>query len=458
MISKIDHLNYMPLLEKYSSDMYSMYVEYPHKSFWHKTENDNAYRSALRSLLTVGRQAQQLLYVHIPFCPKLCYFCSCHTRAAKRYENISEYLKLLFKEIELLAGFMKENNLTSNFRELHFGGGSPTMLTQEDFALLCDQLLLLMDISSLHEFALEIDPRNVSIDQLAFYRDKGVSRISFGVQDFDPKVQNAIGRIQPPELLERLLTPEVRGWFAGINFDIMWGLPMQTRESFTRTIETAIGFSPDRISLLQLHYAPEVKKNQLLMKTTDLPNHYERTFQFLDAVKMLTGAGYVRIGFDHFAKPLDAVAIALKEEKICWNPLGYTAGRYQDVLGIGTGSSSRITEGYYAQNVYNQQEYGDRLASGTFPIFREYELTQDDILRRDLLHRLRGYGRIDCHEFEACYGITFNMYFADEIAQLTSFIADQLVSFDGAQLMVTEIGCLFNTLICRVFDRYAAAS
>ena len=458
MISKTDHLNYTPLLEKYSSDMYSMYVEYPHKSFWRQTGDDNAYRSALRSLLADGQQAPLLLYVHIPFCPKLCYFCSCHTRVANRYEHISVYLELLFKEIELLAGFMKENSLTPNFRELHLGGGSPTMLTQEDFALLCGRISLLTDISSLDEFALEIDPRNISINQLAFYHDQGVSRISFGVQDFDPKVQKAIGRIQPPELLERLLTPEVRSWFTGINFDIMWGLPCQTRESFARTIEMAIGFSPDRISLLLLHYAPEVKKNQLLMKTMDFPNHYERTIQFLDAVQMLTEAGYVRIGFDHFAKPLDAVAIALKEGKSCWNPLGYTAGRYQDVIGIGTGSSSRITEGYYAQNVYNQQEYGELLATGIFPIFREYELIQDDILRRDLLHRLRGYGRINCHEFEARHGITFGTYFADELSHLTSFIDDQLVCFDGDQLVVTETGRLFNTLICRVFDRYVAAS
>jgi oxygen-independent coproporphyrinogen-3 oxidase len=231
------------------------------------------------------------------------------------------------------------------------------------------------------------------------------------VQDFDPNVQKAIGRIQPPELLERLLTPEVRSWFTGINFDIMWGLPGQTRESFASTIEKAISFSPDRISLLLLHYAPEVKKNQLLMNTKDFPNHNERSMQFLDAVQMLTEAGYVRIGFDHFAKPSDAVAIALREGKVCWNPLGYTAGRYQDVIGIGTGSSSRISEGYYAQNVYNQQEYGELLTAGVFPIFREYELTRDDILRRDLLHRLRGYGQINCREFEHIIAINIRHLF-----------------------------------------------
>jgi oxygen-independent coproporphyrinogen-3 oxidase len=455
IISEFEHLNYIPLLEKYTSEMYSMFVEYPHKRFWHQTVDDSAYRSAIRTLLTDGMQAPLLLYVHIPFCPKLCYFCSCHTKIATKYKPVSEYLELLFMEIGLLSDFMRDNNVVPNFRELHFGGGSPTMLTQDDFALLCRKLSQLTDISSLNEFALEIDPRTASLDQLAFYRNHGVTRISFGVQDFDPNVQKAIGRIQPPELLEKLLAPEVRSWFAGINFDIMWGLPKQTRYSFSRTIETAIHFSPDRISLLLLHYAPDVKKNQFLMQHTDFPSYFERTLLFLDAVKMLTEAGYVRIGFDHFAKPTDAVAIALKEEKCCWNPLGYTAGRYQDVIGIGTGSSSRITESYYAQNVYDQQEYSEHLKSGSFPVFREYELTIDDMVRRDLLHRLRGYGYVNCREFESRHGITFNTYFADELSNLTPFINDQLVCFDGDQLLITTTGRLFNTLICRVFDRYS---
>ncbi len=330
------------------------------------------------------------------------------------------------------------------------------MLTQKDFTHLCTRLSRLTDISQLHEFALEIDPRHVSRDRLAFYRDQGVNRISFGVQDFDSRVQQAVGRVQPPELLERLLTPEVRDWFTGVNFDIMWGLPGQTRESFVRTIETVIRFSPERISLLRLHYAPDIKKNQLLMKVADFPNHFERAVLFLDAVQMLTAAGYVRVGFDHFAKPGDAIAKAMMELKMCWNSLGYTAGHYQDVVGIGTGSSGRITDDYYCQNVYNQQEYSDLLAVGRFPILRESELSPDDVLRRDLLHRLRGYGRIDCRDIEIRYGITFRTYFVDELSHLTPFIDDNLVYIEGEEIVITEAGRIFTTLICRVFDSYAA--
>ena len=455
MTPAVEHNEYIALLNKYSSDMYSMYVEYPHKSCWHQAKDDHAYRKALLSLLSDEQNAPLLLYVHIPFCPKLCYFCSCHTIVATRYEAVSEYLPLLFKEIELLSDFCVKNKVSPNFRELHLGGGSPTMLTREDFILLRNKLSQLSDLSHLHEFALEIDPRTVSADQLAFYRDQGVSRISFGIQDFDPVVQKAIGRIQSPELLQKLLTQEVRNYFSGVNFDIMWGLPKQTRESFARTIETAINYSPDRISLLLLHYAPEVKKNQLLMDRADFPDHQERTLLFLDAVNMLTNSGYIRIGFDHFAKPTDAVAIALKEETCCWNPLGYTAGRYQDVIGIGTGSSSRITDSYYAQNVYNQREYKELLLSGNFPVMREYNLTKDDILRRDLLHRLRCYGYINCREFEIRHDITFTNYFVDELDRLKSFIDDQLVCFEDGQLLMTPKGRLFSTLICRIFDHYA---
>jgi len=456
MHSENDRLGLNALLGKYASDLYAMYVEYPHKSVWRRAVDDGVYRTALGTLLSGECFPPLLLYVHVPFCPKLCYFCSCHTTATNRYKDVTAYLELLYREIDLLAGFIEQHGLRTDFRELHLGGGSPTMLTPKDFTHLCTRLSRLTDISQLHEFALEIDPRHVSRDRLAFYHDRGVNRISFGVQDFDSRVQQAVGRVQPPELLERLLTPEVRDWFSGINFDIMWGLPGQTRESFVRTIETVIRFSPERISLLRLHYAPDVKKNQHLMNVADFPDHFERTALFLDAVQMLTVAGYVRVGVDHFVKPGDAIATAMMEGKMCWNSLGYAAGRYHDVVGIGTGSASRITDGYYSQNVYNQQEYAELLAVGRFPILREYELSPDDVLRRDLLHRLRGYGRIDCRDMEIRYDITFRTYFADELSRLTPFIDDKLVCIEGEEIAITGAGRIFTTLICRVFDSYAA--
>lgn len=443
------------LLSKYTSDLYAMYVDYPHKSFWKPADGDSSYRQALIDLLDGKKAVPLLLYVHIPFCPRICYFCSCHTRATNNYEHVQNYLAYLHQEVDLLASFLKDNNLTPDFREIHLGGGSPTMLTPEDFDALLAKLGTIADLGNLSELAMEIDPRHVSLEQLLKYRDKGVNRISFGVQDFNPDVQQAVGRIQPPDLLRQLLTPEVRATFPSINFDIMWGLPRQTRVSFRQTIETVLDFSPDRISLLLLHYAPDVKKNQLLMRTEEFPDHTERTILFLDAVQMLTGNGYVRIGFDHFAKPADAVSQALREKRLTWNSLGYTPGRYQDIIGVGTGSSSRITEKQNFQNSYDQTEYAASLAAGRFPLFRSYTLTTDDVIRRDLLHTLRSYFRLDFAEIEARHGIDFKKYFGPELSRLQMFINDGLVILDNAGMSITEQGTLFTTLICRIFDMYS---
>ena len=443
------------LLGKYNTELYSMYVEYPHKSLWSSCGDDANYRKTLRELLKGERRVPILLYVHIPFCPRLCYFCSCHTYATKDYGRVRRYLDLLFKEMELLAGFLAEHNLRPDVREIHLGGGSPTMLLPEDFDRLLRRLGNLADMRHLDELAMEIDPRYVSRDHLLYYRDRGVNRISFGVQDFDPDVQEAVGRVQPPELLEKLLTPDIRQLFSSINFDVMWGLPRQTRKTFRETIETVLRFSPDRISLLLLHYAPEVKKNQQMMKASQFPGHEERTALFLDAVRTLTEEGYVRVGFDHFAKPTDAVAAALKNGEICWNSLGYTPGRYVDVLGIGTGSSSRLTNHYYSQNVYDQKVYEESLENGRFPLLREYELTSDDVVRRDIMHRLRSYFRVDRQEIEDRHGISFNGTFAPELESLRPFIEDGLIADDGRSIEMTEQGKLFTTLVCRVFDKYA---
>lgn len=443
------------LLEKYDCDLYAMYVEYPHKSFWTETRGDELYRAALRELLPAGSGKPLLLYVHIPFCPRLCHFCSCHTRATSDYGKITEYLELLHREIDLLADFLKEEGLVPDFREIHLGGGSPTMLENSDFVALLAKLRGIVDFSGLSEIAMEIDPRHVSREQLLFYAGQGVNRISFGVQDLNPEVQQAVGRIQPAELIEGLLTPEVRRSFTSINFDIMWGLPRQTRASFGQTIDRVLAFDPDRISLLLLHYAPNVKKNQILMKPEDFPGDTERTELFLDAVEKLVANGYCRIGFDHFAKQDDAVSVALRERKITWNSLGYTPGRYQDVLGIGTGSSSRLTETRYFQNVYDQERYRALLEQGKFPLLRSYQLERDDVIRRDVLHTLRSHLRLSFPEIETRHDIVFRDYFAAELDRLPPFIEDGLVEIDADSLRLTEGGSLFTTLICRTFDRYA---
>jgi len=359
---------------------------------------------------------------------------------------------MLYREINLLGEFFQKYSVTPNFREIHLGGGSPTMLREDDLGQLIEKLQSVANIKQLSEFAIEIDPRDTTKEKLLFYHSKGINRISLGVQDFDPDVQKAINRIQPRELIENLLTSDLRKYFRGVNFDIMWGLPRQTRESFIKTIETVVELSPARISLLLLHYVPELKKHQRLMNKNELPNIYERIALFHDAVKSLSDNGYVRIGLEHFAKPDDDLAVALSKKMLNWNALGYTAGRYFDVIGLGSGSSSTITGNYYFQNTYSIAEYEGMIRNGKFPICRGYKLNKDDIIRRDVIHNLRIYFYLDYEVIENKYKIIFSEYFKKELILLEGLIDDGILEISNHTIKITEMGKYFTFLVCRTFD------
>lgn len=446
----IDKIN--NLIKKYNN-LYAMYVEYPHKSFWSDNFNDEDYRIALKSLFSSRKDCPILLYVHIPFCPKQCFYCTCHTFITKDYERIKNYLNYLYCEIDLLRNFFNKHVITPNFREIHIGGGSPTILQEKEFNMLLEKLQTIVDIKQLREFSIEIDPRVVTKDTLKYYHSKGINRISFGIQDFDPTVQEAVNRIQPRELIDNLLTPDIRKIFNSINFDIMWGLPKQTRESFRKTIETVIELSPDRISLLLLHYAPDVKKHQKLMNKSELPDIYERTLLFHEATQTLMSNGYIRIGLEHFAKPTDDLAKAMKNKTVQWNSLGYTPGRYFDVISIGPNSSSTINN-YYFQNVYDLLDYESLVSNGMFPIFRGYELNNDDVIRRSVIHQLRCYFFIDYNEIEHRFNIKFEEYFKNDILLLEEFAKDGLLNISEKTISITDIGKLFTFYICQAFDKF----
>lgn len=440
------------LLNKHKENLYAMYVEYPHKSIWSDQFTDKDFRMALADLFSINKDTPLLLYIHIPFCPKQCYFCTCHSFVTKNYDKIEKYLDILYREIDLLGEYFEKHSITPNFREIHLGGGSPTMIREDDLDQLIEKLQSLTNIKQLNEFATEIDPRDTTKEKLLYYHSKGINRISFGVQDFDLNVQRAINRVQPRRLTENLLTPDLRKYFHGINFDIMWGLPRQTRESFRNTIDTVIELSPDRVSLLLLHYAPEIKKHQNLMKKNELPNAFEKTALFSDAVKTLIENGYIRIGLEHFAKSNDDLAIALNKKMLNWNSLGYTAGRYFDVIGLGSGSSSIITKKYYFQNTYSIDEYENLIRNGKFSIHRGYKLNNDDIIRRDVIHNLRIYFYLDYEMIENKHNIVFNEYFKKELALLEELIEDGILEISNNAIKITETGKYFTFLVCKTFD------
>jgi len=442
------------LIKKYDVSSAFMYGEYPHKSFWSDKFNDADYRIALKSMFSYRKDIPILLYVHIPFCRRRCFYCTCRAFVTNDYERVKDYLDYLYREIELFRDFFDEHAIAPNFREIHLGGGSPTILYRKEYDQLVEKLQSIANIKNLDEFAIEIDPRVTTKEDLLYYHSKGINRLSLGIQDFDPEVQKAVNRIQPFELTENLLTPDVRKNFTSVNFDIICGLPRQTRESFSKTIDSVIKLSPDRICLLYLIMAPEFSRHQKLMKESELPNAYERTMFFLESRQTLVNNGYVRIGVDHFAKPTDDVAKGLKNKTLFWNGLGYTLGRYHDIIGIGTSSADRITDYYYTHNIYSIPDYERCIANGKFPIFRGYKLNDDDVIVRHVIHNLRTYFSLDCREIEQKYNIEFKKYFKEERTALGGFAKEGIIELSDDTITVTEIGKHFAPLVCKVFDKF----
>ncbi len=445
------------LVEKYNLYAFD-YIEYPHKSFWSERFSEEDFKAGLRDLGRSGNPPL-VLYVHIPFCPQMCWFCVCHFLITHDYERVKGYLNLLYREVDLLVRFCKENQITLNFKEVHLGGGSPTMLQEREFVQLKEKLSGLVDFQGLEEFAIEVDPRRVDRDRMRFYRREGISRVSFGVQDFDLEVQKAVNRVQPPELLENLLAPEIRDSFESVNFDLLCGLPRQTAASMRRTIERVIGMQPDRIALSFLHYTPKVAPHQVVMKKNgELPGFQDRKRIFEEAVDALLRAGYVRTGFEHFARPTDACAQAVEKGTVQYNSLGATPGRCTQLVGVGLHSYSRLGDRYYAQNVYEQAEYETAVNAGRFPVFRGHRLDEDDQIRREIIHRLRTLFALDRGEIEQQYGLKFERYFEGEERVLEEFERDGMVEARGRKIVITELGKNFSNLAGRIFDKYSRGS
>lgn len=431
-----------------------MYTEYPHKKFWSADFQDDRFRDALKTLSgPVDRP--MLLYVHIPYCEQLCWFCTCHIAITRDYYKAKNYLGFLFQEIELFRDFFHEHSITPDFREIHLGGGSPTFLKKNEVKDLVAKLGSIVDIENLREFSLEIDPRRIDKEMLKFYHEVGIDRISFGIQDFDPGVQEAINRVQPAHLAADLLTPDVRQYFRSVNFDVICGLPKQTPETMRKTMETVVEMSPDRVCFNYLHYSPGNTPHQkLLIRDGELPNSYERKLLFLTALETLEKGGYVRTGYDHFAKPSDAVVKSMEKGKMQWNSLGYTPGECPGMLGFGVHSYSNLDGRFYFQNVYEESEYEAALEEGRFPIYRGYQMSQDDQIRRDIINALRGYFYLEYREIEERYGIEFRDYFKEEESRLKELADDGIVEVSEHAILITELGKEFADRVCSSFDDF----
>lgn len=445
------------LLDRYGTEAF-MYVEYPHKRFWDRVDNDAAYLAALEKNFTNNNDSGSMLYVHIPFCHKQCLFCTCHIDITLNYNKVRHYLSYLYREIDQFREIFEKIGARPQFREVHLGGGSPTYPKEPEFDELVGKLSTIVEIGDLDEFAIEIDPRRVKPDRMKYYRDHGINRVSFGIQDFDPQVQRAVDRQQPSALIERLLTPDVRDMFSnGVNFDILIGLPMQTRQTFVETMRQVVDLAPDRVCMNYMHMSTKFHPHQLKMPQDQIPGQYQKKEMFLDGAEILEANGYVRAGYDHFVRHSDAVAEAQERGRMVWNRLGVTAGRYESTIGVGVSSTSTVGDFFYCQNHYELDDYYASIDAGRLPVGLAVSLDEEDRLRRAIIQGLRTNFRVERSSIEKEFGIEFGTHFAREIEALDDYVQNGLVEVSDDALQITPIGAQFANLVASTFDSWLAA-
>ncbi len=449
-MSRLHETRLTELFIKYST-VGPYYTSYPTGKAWSESFTEHDYRNALVELL--GQKTPISLYIHFPFCIRRCRFCFCYTTVTHDRTRISSFIAMLQNEVALFQQLLKSYSITPNIQEIHLGGGSPSFLEPEEFTALIRILNPLLDTKKLSEFTVEIDAITITRVKLQHFAEAGVNRISFGIQDFDPHVQTAIGRIQSPELIAGLLTPDIREQFKSVNFDLMYGLPLQTRETFRATIEETIKLQPDRLAIYNYFHMPEIYSHQSSINRDDLPEDAEKYMIFLEASELLNQHGYDSIGIDHFAKTSDELSIAKTNRRLCRHFMGYIAGRAPHVIGLGPSSLGGFSR-YYTQNVYSIDDYDSSLHKGVFPLLRGYRLSDDDILRRELINELFCYFSVNFKNIESVFGICFSTYFAKELDLLQPFIADGIVAVSGHAIQITPGAELFVRHVCAAFDTY----
>jgi oxygen-independent coproporphyrinogen III oxidase len=429
------------------------YTSYPSVGQWSKDCDATDYETALDNLFLNNKDVPLALYLHYPFCPELCSYCCCYVVISRDQERMKSFSRYLLDEVDIFIEYFRKNGITPNIKEIHLGGGSPNVMDKAEFSQLVSKLEELVDISSLDQFALEIDVRSVDREKAIFFHEMGINRISFGVQDFNPEVQKAVNRVQPKELIERLLTPDIRGRFQSVNFDIMWGLPKQTRETFRETIQTLKEFSPDRITLLHYGHYPEVYKHQTLINHSDIPSESEKTMMNFEAIKDLEANGYEQIGLDHFAKKGDELVQWKKDKVLNRGFIGYP-GKTPNLIGMGPSGLSSIGNNFYSQNVYGLQDYFKAVETKAFPLLRGYTLDPDLVIRREVINEIINYSSLGFEGIEKKFDIDFNDYFESELESLKELIEDGLLELSEKSLKTTLIGKFFVRHICMKFDRF----
>ncbi len=390
------------------------------------------------------------LYFHIPFCDTLCYFCGCNMIISRNRDRIKEYINHLKNEIDLLRTYLKKNRKVA---QLHWGGGTPTHLLPNEIKELSSYINKNFEFVDSPENSCEIDPRELTYDHLAALREGGFNRISMGVQDFNPKVQEAVNRIQPEPL-----TRQVVDWirelkFQSINLDLIYGLPFQTVEEFEKSVDAIIDISPDRVALFNYAHVPWMKKHMALIQEKDLPVPEEKLQILKMSVEKLTSAGYEFIGMDHFAKPDDDLSKAFHKKNLYRNFQGYSTNAGTDLYAMGITSISQFGN-VYSQNYKTEKEYFEALNNGIFPIMKGYTMTEDDIIRKEVIMRIMCDFELDFAKVENKFDINFENYFAYGLNNFDELISDGLVQIKDRKIHVSEMGRLLIRNVAMNFDGF----
>ncbi|MCU0117904.1 oxygen-independent coproporphyrinogen III oxidase [Pseudomonas sp. B2M1-30] len=439
------------LVEKYDRPG-PRYTSYPTAPQFHQAFAVDDYQRAARDSNQVAAPKPLSVYIHIPFCKSLCYYCACNKIITQKTHRAVEYLTYLKREIAMQAClFDSSRRLT----QLHLGGGTPTYLTDEQLAdlMTCLHQSFDMDDSDNHEFSIEVDPRTISAGQIQSLRHLGFNRLSFGVQDFDPQVQAAVNRQQSEEQIYALVAAAREAQFKSISVDLIYGLPLQTVDSFDVTLGKIIALRPHRIAAYSYAHLPELVRAQRLIRPEDMPPP-ERKLELLElTIRRLTEAGYVYIGMDHFALPDDELALARANGTLQRNFQGYSTHADCDLIGLGVSAIGKVGDSY-SQSVKELSQYYARIDQGLLPVHRGYRLSADDRLRREVISDLMCHGRIDFGKFEASHGICFSEYFAGALAALNEPVGDGLLEIHRDQLRLLPQGHLLMRSVAMAFDAY----
>ena len=421
------------------------YTSYPTAPHFSPAVGETAYESWLRDIPSGSRIS---VYLHVPFCASLCWYCGCHTTVVRGHKPVADYARLIEREIALVGAACGELGLGA----IHWGGGTPNMLSGEELARLTGALRARFPFAEDIEIAAELDPRILSMDKVRALAACGLGRASLGVQDFDERVQRAINRIQPYEMTRDAVAWLRGSGIRGINIDLMYGLPYQTVESVRKTVDRAALLRPDRIALFGYAHVPWMKKHQRLLPEEALPEPASRFEQAEEAARRLLDHGYVRIGLDHFARAEDPMARSLAAGRLRRNFQGYTTDGCAVLLGIGLSSIGTLPQGY-VQNSADFTTYRARIEAGRLATVRGIALSAEDRLRRDVIERLMCELAVDLAEVAEQHGRRADM-FASSLPRLIELEEDGLAVRDGWRLRVTEKGRPLVRAVCAAFDTY----